>query len=216
MLLGYIYLCLVLFIITCVAIIIIKNLKVSPIKIKYYFTIVLGLLIVKNIVLFIVYLIEKQAIAYSLRNLILLNFISIPLIAIGSLYIFMRNQSLKFDFNYIYMVILIIGYIVFSIFYSKSIRISNSLGFIMIVDNPMIPYLIYLIILATICVVTIWFIDKPNSNKLGMEMLLAVMAVSIIEFILLIANKHILPYPMISEVLILGIGYKAVSTFKKV
>lgn len=213
--LGYVYLCLLLFIILIVSMVMIKNLRFSPTKIKYYFLIGLILLLLKNIILFIVYVVQKQSIAYGLRNLVLLNFIAIPIIAIGVLYVFMRNENLKFDFNYIYLFILSVSYILFAFVYSKSIKISNTLGFIILVDNPIVPYLIYLIVLATICVTALWFIDKPNCNKFGMRSLLLTMIISIVEFIFIIGSKSIFPYSIISEMFILITCYIAVSTFKK-
>ena len=84
-------------------------------------------------------IIEKQRIIYFLRYYVLLNYFSIPLIILSALYIFLRNEKLKFNRNYIFMIILGLLYVVLVYTYKFSISITNKFGFIISLENGMIP-----------------------------------------------------------------------------
>lgn len=212
---GYIYLSLLLLIIFFIVFLIIKNQKESPIKIKIFLNIIFLVLLIKNLVLFLNTVIDNQGISYLLRNCVFLDFIAIPMISVAMLYIFLRQEKLKFDYNYIYLVIMSLTYIISMIYCSKKIGIDSKLGFIILFENPMIPYLVYLIILSTISVVTLWFLDKPNNNKKGMSLLLLSICMYIMEFILIIGGMHIFRYVLVSEVFILITCYRGLDTFGK-
>ena len=64
------------------------------------------------------------------------------------------------------MIILGLLYVVLVYTYKFSISITNKFGFIISLENGMIPILIYLIILASLAVFILINVDKPFCNKL--------------------------------------------------
>ncbi|WP_242849780.1 hypothetical protein [Clostridium sp. C8] len=171
-------------------------------------------MILRCIVLLCGVIIEKQGIIYFLKEYALLNYFSIPLIILSSLYIFLRNERIKFSRNYIFMVILGLLYGLLVYTYKFSISITNNFGFIISIENGIIPILIYLIILASLAVFILINLDKPFSNKAGMRMLLISLIIYIVEYILLLGGISLYPYVIIGEVLILGCLLKSIYTFK--
>ena len=170
--LEFSYLCLLLFIITFILYLEKKNIDLSPKKIRLFVSISLMPIILRCLVLLGGVIIEKQRIIYFLRYYVLLNYFSIPLIILSALYIFLRNEKLKFNRNYIFMIILGLLYVVLVYTYKFSISITNKFGFIISLENGMIPILIYLIILASLAVFILINVDKPFCNKVGMRLLL--------------------------------------------
>jgi hypothetical protein len=213
-LLEFSYLCLLLFIITFILYLGKKNIDLSPKKIKLFISILLIPMILRCIVLLCGVIIEKQGIIYFLKEYALLNYFSIPLIILSSLYIFLRNERIKFSRNYIFMVILGLLYGLLVYIYKFSISITNNFGFIISIENGIIPILIYLIILASLAVFILINLDKPFSNKAGMRMLLISLIIYIVEYILLLGGISLYPYVIIGEVLILGCLLKSIYTFK--
>jgi hypothetical protein len=213
-LLEFSYLCLLLFIITFILYLEKKNIDLSPKKIRLFVSISLMPIILRCLVLLGGVIIEKQRIIYFLRYYVLLNYFSIPLIILSALYIFLRNEKLKFNRNYIFMIILGLLYVVLVYTYKFSISITNKFGFIISLENGMIPILIYLIILASLAVFILINLDKPFCNKVGMRLLLVSLILYIVEYILLLGGISIYPYPIIGEVLILFCLFKSISTFK--
>jgi len=213
-LLEFSYLCLLLFIITFILYLGKKNIDLSPKKIKLFISILLIPMILRCIVLLCGVIIEKQGIIYFLKEYALLNCFSIPLIILSSLYIFLRNERIKFSRNYIFMVILGLLYGLLVYTYKFSISITNNFGFIISIENGIIPILIYLIILASLAVFILINLDKPFSNKTGMRMLLISLIIYIVEYILLLGGISLYPYVIIGEVLILGCLLKSIYTFK--
>lgn len=212
--LEFSYLCLLLFIITFILYLEKKNIDLSPKKIRLFVSISLMPIILRCLVLLGGVIIEKQRIIYFLRYYVLLNYFSIPLIILSALYIFLRNEKLKFNRNYIFMIILGLLYVVLVYTYKFSISITNKFGFIISLENGMIPILIYLIILASLAVFILINVDKPFCNKVGMRLLLVSLILYIVEYILLLGGISIYPYPIIGEVLILFCLFKSISTFK--
>ncbi|WP_291653284.1 hypothetical protein [Clostridium sp.] len=212
--LEFSYLCLLLFIITFILYLEKKNIDLSPKKIRLFISISLMPIILRCLVLLGGVIIEKQGIIYFLRYYVLLNYFSIPLIIISALYIFLRNEKLKFNRNYIFMIILGVLYVGLVYTYKFSISITNKFGFIISLENGMIPILIYLIILASLAVFILINLDKPFCNKVGMRLLLVSLILYIVEYILLLGGISIYPYPIIGEVLILFCLLKSISTFK--
>lgn len=212
--LEFSYLCLLLFIITFILYLGKKNIDLSPKKIKLFISILLIPMILRCMVLLCGVIIEKQGIIYFLKEYALLNYFSIPLIILSSLYIFLRNERIKFSRNYIFMVILGLLYGLLVYTYKFSISITNNFGFIISIENGIIPILIYLIILASLAVFILINLDKPFSNKTGMRMLLISLIIYIVEYILLLGGISLYPYVIIGEVLILGCLLKSIYTFK--
>lgn len=211
---SFIYLCLLLFIIIFSLYLIKKNNKVAPKKIKILLSLALLPLILRYLVLVLGVIIEKQSIIYLLRSFVFLNYYSIPLLVLVSLFIFLRDEKLKFDMNFIFLGLLLVGYIALIFTCKLSIYINNIFGFIVALDGTITPILIYLILLASLAVVTLLFIDKPYNNKVGMRYILLSLILCIVEFILHLGGVKLFPYPIIGDIAILLVTLKALTTFK--
>ncbi|WP_370772301.1 hypothetical protein [Clostridium sp.] len=132
----------------------------------------------------------------------------------AAIYIFLRDEKRRFDYNYTFMIILFLGYCLINIFYKLDIRVDTVFGFMVSYKEILVPNLIYLIVISSFVVITLLFVDKPYSNTSGMKLLLVSLIITVIEFIIFLGGIRIFPYPLIGEVCIIGCSYKAISTFK--
>ncbi|MCQ2968720.1 MAG: hypothetical protein MJ191_01110 [Clostridium sp.] len=151
---------------------------------------------------------------YFLKPMSMIDIIAIPLLAIGTLYIFLRNESIRFDYNFILMISMIGLYCLLISFYNLKSYIDAEFGYIIIFKDTMIPSLIYLIVMAIITVIALINIDKPYSNTFGMKLLTFSTVVFVIEYILFLGGIKIFPHPFIGEIIILIVVMKSIDTFK--
>lgn len=211
---GFIYLCALLFILIFILYLFKRNMKSSPSKIRLFMEIAFAPLLLRFLVLICGVVIEKQSIIYLLRPFVFLNFFSIPLLIIGCLFIFLRNEKVKFDTNYIFLGLLLVGYCLLIMVCKIDININATFGFVLNIREMIMPILVYLIIMAGLTVFTLLFIDKPYSNKFGMRILLVSLIVLIVEYVFFLGGVKIFPYPLIGELFILFSIFKAIETFK--
>jgi hypothetical protein len=169
---------------------------------------------VRYLSLLSLWLIQRQRVIYSIKILTHLNFVAIPLLILAAIYIFLRDEKRKFDYNYIVMIILFLGYFIINVFYKLDIRVDTVFGFIVNYREILIPNLIYLIVISSFVIITILFVDKQYSNTCGMRLLLISLIITVIEFIIFLGGFRIFPYPLVGEMCIIGCSYKAISTFK--
>ncbi|WP_294388118.1 hypothetical protein [uncultured Clostridium sp.] len=160
------------------------------------------------------WLVQRQRIIYFIKIFTQLNFLAIPLLILAAIYIFLRDEKRRFDYNYTFMIILFLGYCLINIFYKLDIRVDTVFGFMVSYKEILVPNLIYLIVISSFVVITLLFVDKPYSNISGMKLLLVSLIITVIEFIIFLGGIRIFPYPLIGEVCIIGCSYKAISTFK--
>ena len=193
---------------------IILNLFKCPINIRQVYLVSLLIIVVRYLSLLSLWLIQRQRVIYSIKILTHLNFVAIPLLILAAIYIFLRDEKRKFDYNYIVMIILFLGYFIINVFYKLDIRVDTVFGFIVNYREILIPNLIYLIVISSFVIITILFVDKQYSNTCGMRLLLISLIITVIEFIIFLGGFRIFPYPLVGEMCIIGCSYKAISTFK--
>ena len=210
---AFYYLCLVLFIITIIFYLIMKARKRCPVKVRKYYIITLTILLLRNITLLLLSLIEKQEIMYFLKPMSMMDIITIPLLSMGALYIFLRNERMRFDYNFILMISMIGIYCFLISFYRLKSYIDAEFGYVVIFKDTMIPSLIYLIVMAMVTVISLINIDKPYSNTLGMKLLTFSSVVFVIEYILFLGGIKIFPYPFIGEISLLIVVLQSIDTF---
>ncbi len=211
---AFIYLCILLFIIIFSLYLIYLSYNKCPIKIRNFYLVSLSIIVVRYLSLLSLWLIQRQRIIYFIKALTQLSFMAIPLLVLAAIYIFLRDEKRSFDYNYTFMVILLLGYFVINIFYKLDIKVDSVFGFIVNYREVLIPSLIYLIIISSFVVVTLLFVDKPYSNTSGMRLLLISLIIAVVEFIIFLGGARVFPYPLIGEMCILGCSYKAIATFK--
>lgn len=212
--LGFSYLSFLLFIIILTLYLERKNINLSPKKIKLFLSISLIVLIIRYIVLLLYALVDKQSIIYMLKYYTFLNYFSIPLIVLSCLYIFLRDEKIRFNTMYMFMILIGFMYGLMVWLYSIKINISSIFGFMILLEDGMNSILVYLIIIASLFMFTFINSDRPYCNKKGMRILMITMVIYIIEYILFIGGIKLYPYPMISELFILLCAKKAIFTFK--
>lgn len=212
---AFIYLCILLFIIIFTVYLIYLSLKRCPIKIRNFYLVTLLIIEIRYLSLLSLWLIQSQKVIYFIKGLTQLTFIGIPLLVLCAFYIFLRDENRRFDYNYTFMIILILAYLGINVFYKLYIKIDSVFGFVVSYKNILIPSLFYLIILSSLVVITLLFVDKLYSNSAGMKLLLLSLIITASEYVLFLGGIKIFPYPLIGEVSILVCSYKAVNTFKK-
>lgn len=212
---GFTYVCLLIVFIVFILYLIKNNHKYSPKKIKPFFFITLMILAIRFIALGTCLLIEQQYITYAIKPLMFLDLFSIPLLSLGCLYIFLRNDKIKFDYNYIFLIIAVIAFLAFAHFIPLGISIKQYYGFIISMNNPLLTSMIYMIILASLCVCTFYFVDKPFCNKFGMRFLLLSIIICIAEYFVFLGGIRIYPYPLLGEAFLLISTMIAIETFNK-
>ena len=212
--LNFAYILFLIFIIIFILYLFIINKKKCPKKVKIFFYITFILLFIRYFAILMGTLIDSQPIIYFLRSVVLLNYSAIPLLALGTAYIFLRNEDRTFDYNFIFMSILLLLYIGEIFIYKINISINNLFGFVITFKNNLTPNLIYLIIIASVAIVSLLCVDKPFCNKWGMKLLTISLMITIAEFIIFLGGIKIFPYPLIGEILILLVSFKAIKTFK--
>lgn len=210
---AFIYLCILLFMIIFSLYLIYLNSSKCPIKIRKFYLVSLLIIVMRYLSLLSLWLIQRQRVIYSIKILTHLNFVAIPLLILAAIYIFLRDEKRKFDYNYIVMIILFLGYFIINAFYKLDIRVDTIFGFI-VNYKVLIPNLIYLIVISSFVIITILFVDKQYSNTCGMRLLLISLIITVIEFIIFLGGFRIFPYPLVGEMCIIGCSYKAISTFK--
>ena len=208
------YLCILLFIIIFSLFLMKIALNKCPGKIKVFYFISLALAFIRYSYLLFLYFAHKQSIVYRLKEIAWINYIFIPLLALASLYIYLRNQSKKFDYNYSYLILLSVLYIFLSMYYKFNISIDNIFGFLVYFRESTVPSLIYLIILALLAVISLVKMDSTYANKKGMRLLTISLMISVFEFLAFLGGIKIFVYPVLGEILILVCTYISINTFK--
>lgn len=212
--LPFVYLCTLIFIIIFVLSLVKTCNKRCPNKIKRFYIIVLFLLEIRYFTLLLFELAESNALIYRIKALALLDFVSIPLLALVALYIFLRDENRTFDYNFIFMGLMLITYSILIYLYKINITIDSVFGFVVSFKQYLTPSLIYLIVLGSITVATLLLIDKPYSIKFGMRILMLALIIILGENILFFGGIKLFPYPLFGHILLLGCSYKAISTFR--
>jgi hypothetical protein len=190
------------------------SVKKCPNKIKRFYAITLILLEIRYLTLLLFQIVESSALIYKIKAFALLDFLAIPLMALVALYIFLRDENRTFDYNFVFMVLLFIAYLILIYLYKINITIDIVFGFVVGFKQYLTPSLIYLIIIGSISVITLLLIDKPYSIKAGMRMLLLSLMIILVENILFFGGIKMFPYPLFGHIILLGCSFKAISTFK--
>lgn len=193
-----------------------KNLKVSPKKIKIYLSIVILLFCMRNIGLFLLCILENSTIIYYLKSIIFLNHLVIPLITLAITYVYLRSESLKFTGCYLIAVALAVIYGVIMHISKVTVQVSYLYGFIIRIDQETLLSLFSLIILGCLLILNVMIIDKPFVNKKGLYFIIAGISAVMLEDVIILGGIRIFPYSVIGQVIFLIIMNLVLKTFKKI
>jgi hypothetical protein len=178
-----------------------SSVRFAPLKIKIISLAALIALSARYIALLIFLVTGNIKNLYLLKPLMFLNLLCLPVLAIISIYIYARNDKIKFNYCIISASLLLVTYFAAIIKLPISIEIYGSLGYIMSFNNEILVYGIYLIFNTIFFFSAVVFLGNKTSNKLGMRLVLSSALVVIIEVIVKTSGVSILPSILLGDVI---------------
>lgn len=204
----YIYLLLLLLMFILIYSIISENLKHSPVKVRVLSLTALMIVSFRYIALLIFLIIKNIKYIYLLKPLIFLNLLCLPIVAIVSIYIFVRNDRIKFNYCLVVSGLLLLLYVIAMAKLPTSIISIGSLGYLMAFLNKNLVYGIYVVLNTIFLFISIIFLGFKNSNKFGIWMVLFSSLTQISEIILRASGFIILPVCIFGDIFwILTVSY---------
>lgn len=210
-LIYYIFLLLIIFLLL---LLIKKNEKLSPIKIKIYMRVVIVLFIFRYLILFLLCIVKSGVYIHIFKSILYLNFLCIPLIVLALDYVYLRWDKISFNINYIIGVVILLLYLAGMYFIHSKIVFDVKFGYIIKIKSETVLFLGELIIIGLLLLFSLYYSDKPNSNKKGVWYVISGLAIVIIEDILYLGGFKYFPYPIISDGIFLILINLGVNTFK--
>lgn len=193
-----------------------KNLKYSPKKIKIYLTFVIIMAVLRNLTLIILCVLKKANIISILKYFIFLDYVIIPIMVIAITYIFMRWDKIKFIWSYFIAACALVAYFVIIRYAEIFSQVSVVYGFIISLKNQIVLTMFSIVFLGMIIIVITMIMDKPYINKKGLMWVLGAAIIVFIEEIIIISGIKIFPYPVIGEMIFLIIMNYALGIFEKI
>jgi hypothetical protein len=178
-----------------------SSVRFAPLKIKIISLAALIALSARYIALLIFLVTGNIKNLYLLKPLMFLNLLCLPVLAIISIYIYARNDKIKFNYCMISASLLLVTYLAAIIKLPISIEIYGSLGYIMSFNNEILVYGIYLIFNTIFFFSAVVFLGNKTSNKLGMWLILSSALAVIIEVIFKTCGVGILPSILLGDVI---------------
>ena len=191
------------------------SVRFAPLKIRIISLAALVALSARYIALLIFLVTGNIKNLYLLKPLMFLNLLCLPVLAIISIYIYARNDKIKFNYCIISASLLLVIYIAAIIKLPVSIEIYGNLGYIMRFYNELLVYGIYLIFNTIFFFKAVVFLGNKTSNKLGMWLILASSLIVIIEVIVKTSGVSILPSILFGDVIWIATADYALHKLKK-
>lgn len=210
---NLIYYMSLLFILFFIIFLIDKDRSRAPRKIGIFLGISLAILFIRNLALILMCVVKNVEIIYLLKDLIYLDYLIIPMIVLSLYYIYLRFDNINFNIIYITSAILCIIYLVFICKIEGNITLNTSFGYFITLSYGNIIKGIIIAIIGILLLGGALLLDKPNSNKKGMLIIIGVLISMVIENILIILKIWIFPYCIISEILLLLAVNSSLDTF---
>lgn len=211
--LYYIFLLLIIFL--C-PFLIIKNVKYSPKRFRFFLLIFLMLFLLRNASLLFLCLTRSSNILYYLKYLIYIDTVLIPSISIFITFIFSKSSKIKLYVIYLIMLFFMILYIACMIFSNFTVSIHSFYGFIFHTNNDFLMYFFVLIVLCINLMINITIFNFKYTNKQGIKLSLAAIILSISEYIILMFYINFFPYSVISDFSFLIILDYLIGKYKKI
>lgn len=179
--------------------IIVKNERLSPIRIKVYLFAVLILFLFRYIGLFLLCVVKGGTFIYYFKSILYLNHLAIPLIVLALVYVYLRWDTLSFRINYSIATLLGLIYFIGMFFINGKVLFDVKYGYIINIQNEEGLFLVSLFILGVLLIFCIHFLDKPNNNRKGMYYIILALTVTIIEDVIYLGGIRTFPYPIIGD-----------------
>lgn len=189
--------------------------KRCPKKISILMNIMMCLFLIRCISLIFLSITNSNNYALAVGRLSELNVIYIPAVIFIAVYIFRRENGMKFISVYPYIAVFIALFGAEMYFSKYSLKIIKQFGFVIFSSNELIENFVFITVLVFLSIISIKVVLEPQCNKLGMIILLLSIIAMIVERFLFIYEIAVFPLPVISEFILLMVSYYTVSTFKK-
>ncbi|KEI05389.1 membrane protein [Clostridium botulinum] len=204
---GYIYLILLIFMLFIIYKGFKDNIKKSPHKIKIISSFVFIIMGIRYLTLIIFFFMGNIRYLYLLKGSYFLNFISIPLIGLITIYIVMRDYKVKFSYIFPLTIVLsiIYGFIIYK--YPAIIKADILYGYYMHFEKIPYLYIIYMVINVLFIVITM-NIYKSNLDKKNIIFIISSSVISILEAMMFLIGYGIFIELVIGDIVwILTLDY---------
>ena len=115
------------------------------------------------------------------------------------MYVYLRWDKISFNITYAIAGIMIVLYLCGINLLDGKIMFNSNYGYIIKLNNEIILFVLYLIIIGIMFLFSVYYLDKPNSNKKGMTLLIIAFSIVLIENTVYIGGVKIFPYPIIGD-----------------
>ncbi|WP_024614807.1 hypothetical protein [Clostridium sp. Ade.TY] len=185
-----------------------------PIKIKVFFIIGMMGIFLRNLAILLMCIIKNSSIAYSLKGLLYLDYLIIPLIIIGIYYVYFRIEKFSFNKIYLFSIIFIALYVIFNKYSKGKIILNNTFGYTLKLYNNIYINLVFIIILILLLILGTLFLNKKNVLKSNLIELMIIVSLICIDIITIMIGINPIPYSIFGEALILISLNSCIKTFK--
>ena len=190
------------------------NFKKVPKKIKLTMGIFIFLAVLKNIfLLFMAFTSLKISIEVA-KIIGFLDLLYIPSIIVILFYIFWRTDRVKFNKINIILGAMTLTYFCIMLIFKAKFNIRWEFGYVIEMGNNYIFKSIYLIIFLALLVSVVLFKFNETTNLLGMNILLGLISILILENLAYILGLRYFPYCLFGELFLVGITFYGFRTFK--
>lgn len=195
--------------------IIIKNKKYSPRKIKVYIYVAIIILSLRYVGLLMLCIARSSEGLSMIKWIIYSSYLAIPLITLAFIYAFLRFDNKEFKYIYFIGAIITIIYFFNMSFIDISLSYNQQFGYMITIDNPLVPIMEYLVILGFLLLYLIYYIDKPNTNKKGVWGIILYLSICIIDNIIFISGIQYFPKTIISDCIFVTFVNFFINVFRK-
>ena len=129
-------------------------------------------------------------------------------------YINFRFDNMSFNVNYIIALVLSMTYLIWIKLSNLIIKVDLNFGYVMEFNNKKIISIISIILLGALLLTGVLLIDKKNSNKINIILLVCYVFLTIIENLAITMNIWIFPYSIANEILLMLLINKSLNGFK--
>lgn len=187
-----------------------------PKKISVLMNVMMILFLIRCISLIFLSITNSNNYALMIGRLSELNVIYVPAVIFITVYIFRRDNGMKFISVYPYIAVFAVLFGTEMYFSKYSLKIIKQFGFVIFSSNELIENFIFITVLVFLSIISIKVLLEPRSNKAGMIFLIISIVSMVVERFLFIYEVSVFPLPVISEFILLMTSYYTVSTFKKI
>ncbi|AKN33354.1 membrane protein [Clostridium carboxidivorans P7] len=187
----------------------------SPKKVKTIALITILVMGLRYAALLILFLVSNIKYLYLLKPLFFMNLIGVPLIILIVLYIFMKGHIINFSYIFITAGVIIALYISMMLKCTCFLQNSSNVGYTMVFAQDTYIYWVYIGINTIALFLSISFINKTYTNRIGISIVILASIATIIEYIVWIAGIILIAENVIGDTLwIIALMY-ALNRIKK-